>query len=190
MYFIKRLQHEVLMHPETFGKTLKEKIHKRLCEDVEGTVHETTGIIVAVLRFHDEQDVERGLIEYETGHASFVINYEAIVFRPFKNQVMDARVSNVHEHGFIANAGLANFNIFVSKHKMPREFAYRADSEMWVAEEEDGAQVISRDCVVRFRVHNLIFPSKKEMVRWYIASINGIHFPYFPPPSFYSHPIF
>ena len=77
-----------------------------------------------------------------------------------------------------ANAGLANFNIFISKHKMPREFAYRAESEMWVAEEEDGAQVIARDCVVRFRVHNLIFPSKKEMV-----SDSHVYQQHYPPPS-------
>jgi len=90
--FQKRLQHEVLMHPENFGRELQQKLRKRLCEDVEGTVPETTGIIVAVLRFYDEQDVKRGLIEYETGYASFIVNYEAIIYRPFKNQVLDAKV--------------------------------------------------------------------------------------------------
>lgn len=88
----KRLQHEVMMHPENFGRELQQKLRKRLCEDVEGTVPETTGIIVAVLRFYDEQDVKRGLIEYETGYASFIVNYEAIIYRPFKNQVLDAKV--------------------------------------------------------------------------------------------------
>jgi DNA-directed RNA polymerase subunit E'/Rpb7 len=81
-----------MMHPENFGRELQQKLRKRLCEDVEGTVPETTGIIVAVLRFYDEQDVKRGLIEYETGYASFIVNYEAIIYRPFKNQVLDAKV--------------------------------------------------------------------------------------------------
>ena len=75
MYFVKRLQHEVLMHPETFGRNLKERIRKTLEEEVEGSVAGTAGIIVAVLRLHDEADVERGLIEYETGKASFIITY-------------------------------------------------------------------------------------------------------------------
>jgi len=40
---------------------------KRLCEEVEGSVSDTTGIIVAVMQFQDEQDVKRGIIEYEVG---------------------------------------------------------------------------------------------------------------------------
>lgn len=33
----------------------------------------------------------------QTGCASFIVNYQAIIFRPFKNQVMDAKVTNTHE---------------------------------------------------------------------------------------------
>ena len=34
--------------------------------------------------------------------------------------------------------------------KMPREFEWKADREMWVAEDDEGgAQEITRDCVVR-----------------------------------------
>ena len=75
----------------------------------------------------------------KTGHASFIVNYEAIVFRPFKSQVLDAKVTLTHEHGFNATVGLHNFSIFVSKHNMPREFEYRAEAEMWTMEDEDGA---------------------------------------------------
>eukprot|EP00614_Pseudopedinella_elastica_P009767 CAMPEP_0172609982 /NCGR_PEP_ID=MMETSP1068-20121228/29863_1 /TAXON_ID=35684 /ORGANISM="Pseudopedinella elastica, Strain CCMP716" /LENGTH=173 /DNA_ID=CAMNT_0013413601 /DNA_START=306 /DNA_END=827 /DNA_ORIENTATION=+ len=159
------------MHPENFGAELRQRIHKRLCEDVEGTVHGTTGIVVAVLRFYDEQDCERGLIEYETGHASFIVNYEAIVFRPFKSQVLDAKVTLTHEHGFNATVGLSNLSIFVSKHNMPREFAYRAEAEMWSMEDEDGAVEVAVDCVVRLRVVNVTFASKTEVTC--IGTIDG-----------------
>lgn len=162
MYFISRLKYEVLMHPENFGPSLKQKIYKRLREDVEGTVHGTTGIIVGVLQFQDEQDVERGLIEYETGCASFIVCYEAMVFRPFKHQVMDAKVSLVHEHGVNANVGLPNFSIFISRHNMP-DFQYRHEDEMWVSEDAEGEQAITKDCVLRFRVINVEFGSKTEV---------------------------
>jgi hypothetical protein len=41
---------------------------------------------------------------------------------------------------------------------------------MWVAEEEDGVQEIIKDCVVRFRVVSVTFPSKEEVVRSLRAS--------------------
>jgi len=152
------------MHPENFGRELQQKLRKRLCEDVEGTVPETTGIIVAVLRFYDEQDVKRGLIEYETGYASFIVNYEAIIYRPFKNQVLDAKVTNVHEHGFSCTTGIANFSIFVSKHNMPKEYTYKAENEMWAHSEDDSSdQEISKGCVVRLRVVNVNFKSKTAL---------------------------
>jgi hypothetical protein len=46
--------------------TYKKKTHsKRLRDDVEGTVHDTVGIIVGVIKFGDDQDIMQGIIEYE-----------------------------------------------------------------------------------------------------------------------------
>lgn len=80
------------MEPMSFGKNLKEQIRKRLRDDVEGTVHESLGVIIAVLEYSEDNDSEEGIIEYETGMASFVLSYSAIVFRPFKDQVLDGKV--------------------------------------------------------------------------------------------------
>jgi DNA-directed RNA polymerase II subunit RPB7 len=111
-----RLEHEVLMHPATFGRDLNSKIQTRLCEEVEGAVVGKKGIVVSAIKFMNENESERGIIEYETGYASFMVKYDALVFRPFKNEVMDAKVIVVAEHGIWANAGLPNFRIFISKH--------------------------------------------------------------------------
>mmetsp|Transcript_30273 Transcript_30273/g.35730 ORF Transcript_30273/g.35730 Transcript_30273/m.35730 type:complete len:182 (-) Transcript_30273:209-754(-) len=168
MYFIRRLQYEVLMHPETFGPNLKQYIHKRLRDDVEGSVHDTVGVIVAVIKFADDQDVLRGIIEYETGHASYVVDYEAIIYRPFKNEVLDAKVTLVHEHGFNAVAGFSNFTIFVTRHNMPG-FSYKHEEERWEDDEDRGS--VSRGSLIRLRVVNVEFGSKSE-VRC-VGTING-----------------
>ena len=95
MYFIqKMLRYEALMEPMSFGRHLKEQIRKRLRDDVEGTVHESLGVIIAVLEYSEDNDSQEGMIEYETGMASFVLTYSAIVFRPFKDQVLDGKVSS------------------------------------------------------------------------------------------------
>jgi DNA-directed RNA polymerase subunit E'/Rpb7 len=43
------------------------------------------------------------------------VDYEAIVYRPFKNEVLDAKVTLVHELGFNAVAGFTNLSIFISR---------------------------------------------------------------------------
>ena len=48
----------------------------------------------------------------EDGFASFPITYKAIVYRPFKNEVVDATVSSVTHHGLTAYVG--RMQVFIS----------------------------------------------------------------------------
>lgn len=47
-----------------------------------------------MLRFEDD-DVTEGVIKSLTGEVEFNIKYRAIFLRPFKNEIMDASVTNV-----------------------------------------------------------------------------------------------
>ena len=44
-----------------------------------------------------DEDISPGIIEYDTGEVRFRAKYSAILFRPFKNEVLDTKVTNVHE---------------------------------------------------------------------------------------------
>merc|ERR1719387_2561853 len=60
------------------------------------------------------------------GFVTFPIRFTAVVFRPFKGEVLDAVVTTVNKLGFFADAG--PLSVFVSKHQVPRGMEFDSQS--------------------------------------------------------------
>ena len=86
-------------------------INRKLYSDVEGTCTGRNGYIIAVLSI---SDAGSGTIIPGIGTAEFVVKYTAIVYKPFKGEVVDGQVANVNKMGFFADVG--PLQIFVSSH--------------------------------------------------------------------------
>jgi DNA-directed RNA polymerase II subunit RPB7 len=82
------------MHPKTFGPNLRKTIIEKLNQDVEGTCSGQYGFIIFVTAV---QDIGAGVIQEGTGMVDFQVTYKAIVFRPFRNEVVDAVVTQVNK---------------------------------------------------------------------------------------------
>ena len=119
MYFLKTLHHKVLLAPESFGPGLSGLIQEKLYSDVEGSCSVRHGYIICVLSI---DTIGNGVIQDGTGMAEFAITYKAIVFRPWRGQVVDAVIGTVNKMGFFASAG--PLNIFVSSHMIPDDFYF------------------------------------------------------------------
>jgi DNA-directed RNA polymerase II subunit RPB7 len=94
MFFLKQLVHSIQLHPIYFGRNIKNELVKRLYSEVEGTCNGQVGYIITVL---EVIDISAGRLLPSSGLAEFKINYKAIVFRPFKNQIVDGVVSTVNK---------------------------------------------------------------------------------------------
>jgi len=106
------------MHPSTFGPKLHDEIKRQLHSDVEGTVDSTYGFIIVVTKL---VDIPLGEVQ-EGGLVKFTVTYEAIVFRPFRNQVLDAVVVSVDSLGIRAQAGA--LGVFIYKDQIPSDMTY------------------------------------------------------------------
>lgn len=80
------------MHPSYFGPRMLEIIEAKLHSDVQGTCTGQYGFIIAVLEIID---VGMGIVLPGNGQAEFKTRYKAIVFKPFKGEVLDGVVTNV-----------------------------------------------------------------------------------------------
>lgn len=67
-------------------------LESKLYSDVEGTCSGEFGYIIAVVSI---LDIGKGMVLAGSGQAEFVTRYRAIVFKPFKGQVVDGVVNNV-----------------------------------------------------------------------------------------------
>ncbi|KAJ7777444.1 RNA polymerase Rpb7 [Mycena metata] len=109
MFFIKELTHTILLHPSYFGPRMLSFLESKLYSDVEGTCSGQFGYIIAVVSI---LDIGKGMVLSGSGQAEFITRYRAIVFKPFKGEVVDGVVNNVNKMGFFADVG--PLTVFVS----------------------------------------------------------------------------
>lgn len=69
-------------------------LESKLYADVEGTCVGAFGYIIAVVSI---LDIGKGMVMSGNGQAEFITRYRAIVFKPFKGEVVDAKVKTVNK---------------------------------------------------------------------------------------------
>ena len=90
----KELTHTILLHPSYFGPRMLQFLESKLYSDVEGTCSGQFGYIIAVVSV---LDIGKGMVLSGSGQAEFITRYRAIVFKPFKGEVVDGVVNNVNK---------------------------------------------------------------------------------------------
>ena len=94
-------------------------ITDRLHRDIEGTCSGRYGYIISILNV---KSISHGTILDGLGYAEFTITFQAIVFKPWKGQVVDATVCTVNKMGFFAEVG--PLTVFVSCHLLGADMQF------------------------------------------------------------------
>jgi len=154
MFFHITLSADVKLHPRYFGGGIKEILRNQLVEQVEGTCSGRFGFIICVTKILDDKDVKlEGILDPSSGYANYHVKYVAIVFRPFKGEVLDAIVTNACKEGFFAEAG--PLQIFVSTHQMSDNYIFDAESNPPAyisADPQEGEERLTVDSIVRLKI--------------------------------------
>ncbi|KAK0172783.1 hypothetical protein PV328_006058 [Microctonus aethiopoides] len=111
MFYHISLEHEILLHPRYFGPQLLDTVKQKLYTEVEGTCGGKYGFVVAVTTI---DSIGAGIIQPGQGFVVYPVKYRAIVFRPFKGEVLDAIVTQVNKVGMFAEIG--PLSCFISHH--------------------------------------------------------------------------
>lgn len=146
MFFHILLDKSVLLHPRFFGPNIKSILIKKLNIEVEGTCSGRYGFIITVTSI---EKIGLGKVQEGTGSVLFPIKFKAIVFKPYKGEILDAIVINVIKMGFFAEAG--PLQIFVSQHLIPSDMKFDPQSSTACFLSEDGTK-IEKDTQVRLKV--------------------------------------
>ncbi len=100
-----------MLHPQYFGPKLLDTVKQKLFSEVEGTCTGKYGFVIAVTTI---DKIGAGTILPGQGFVVYPVNYTAIVFRPFKGEVVDAVVTQVNKVGMFAEIG--PLSCFISHH--------------------------------------------------------------------------
>ncbi|KAF6760809.1 hypothetical protein DFP72DRAFT_988112 [Ephemerocybe angulata] len=130
MFFIKELTHTILLHPSYFGPQMTDFLENKLSG---------TSSVVLIL------DTGKGMVLSGSGQAEFVTRYRAIVFNPFKGEVVDGVVNNVNKMGFFADVG--PLTVFVSHQLIHPDMRFDPNSNppSFASEEQFAIGTIKED---------------------------------------------
>ncbi|RXG73223.1 DNA-directed RNA polymerase II subunit RPB7 [Armadillidium vulgare] len=100
-----------------------DTVKQMLFAEVEGTCTGKYGFVIAVTTI---DHIGAGLIQPGRGFVLYPIKYKAIVFRPFKGEVLDAVVTQVNKIGLFCEIG--PMQCFISKHSIPPDLEFDPNS--------------------------------------------------------------
>ncbi|GAA5943580.1 DNA-directed RNA polymerase II subunit RPB7 [Sporobolomyces koalae] len=137
MFFLRELTQDLVMHPSYFNPSLSAYLKMSLRRQVEGSCSGRLGYIIAVTADNlgaeggeadedqdDDASVDKGMRGRiaEDGQAVFRLRYQAIVYRPFRGEVVDGVVASVNKMGIFVDVG--PLQCFVSTHLIPPDFSF------------------------------------------------------------------
>eukprot|EP01064_Diplonema_japonicum_P029060 TRINITY_DN4610_c1_g1_i1.p1 TRINITY_DN4610_c1_g1~~TRINITY_DN4610_c1_g1_i1.p1 ORF type:complete len:178 (+),score=23.24 TRINITY_DN4610_c1_g1_i1:85-618(+) len=139
MFFKTTLAKHIHVNPTNFHEELPMIVQHQLCKEVEGSIDEEHGYVVAVdTSSKDGIQIGPGVL-LDSGPCSFHVKYTAIVLRPFVDEVVDTVVIKVLKIGLICELG--PLEVFVSyQSAMPSDYRYddtHASRPKFVAEQDD-----------------------------------------------------
>jgi DNA-directed RNA polymerase II subunit RPB7 len=94
MFFLKEEERTITLHPSFFGPNIQRYLDDQLLSDVEGTV-QGDYFVVCVLEPHDYSE---GKIVPGSAFAEFRVHYRAVVWKPFKGEVVCIYLAKGLEH--------------------------------------------------------------------------------------------
>lgn len=147
MFYHIQLEHEIDLHPRYFGPNLLDTVKKKLFKEVEGTCTGKYGFVIAVTNIDSIGD---GVIQSGTGFVTYPIKYRAIVFRPFKGEVLDAIVTQINKVGIFTEIG--PLSCFISRHSIPADMEFDANANPPCYKTKDDEMVINQDDEIRVKI--------------------------------------
>ncbi len=112
MYKLATIEQTVRVPPELFGMKMRDAALQMLREQLERTVSKELGIIVSV----DNARIKSpGRVLQGDGAAYFDVEFDALVFQPEVNEIVDGEVSEIVEFGAFVRIGPIDGLIHVSQ---------------------------------------------------------------------------
>ncbi|KAJ8294801.1 Protein arginine N-methyltransferase 1 [Rhodotorula toruloides] len=148
----KLLTQDLIMHPSYFNQSLRGYLSAELRRQVEGTCSGRLGYIIAVIGEEYENSADkthRGRI-MEDGQAVFSVKYQAVVYRPFRGEVVDGVVSSVNKMGIFVDVG--PLQCFISTHLVPPDFSFDPNANPPCFASSEDTLTIQKGTKIRLKI--------------------------------------
>eukprot|EP01091_Cochliopodium_minus_P020967 TRINITY_DN936_c0_g1_i1.p1 TRINITY_DN936_c0_g1~~TRINITY_DN936_c0_g1_i1.p1 ORF type:complete len:173 (-),score=50.65 TRINITY_DN936_c0_g1_i1:90-608(-) len=144
MFFTVQLKKTIELTPQHFVGDLKKTIQRRLHQEEEGKCVQNYGYVIAIIRVNF---IGKGKIRAGTGSAYFNVKYTAMVFKPFKGEIIDGIIYEIHNIGFGATIGPTT--VFIPT---PENYRVDMNNEDPIVVSEDQTTTMKKGDHIRLRI--------------------------------------
>ena len=140
----------IQIHPQDFEKRSRQALEDNINAKYADKVVHKIGLCLGL---YDITSTSEGLIGHGTGLVNVNIDFRLIVFRPFKGEILQGRISSNSEMGIRVSMDFFE-DIFVpGPHMLFDNSVYNHEEDAWVWRTDEGVELFfDRNETVRFRV--------------------------------------
>lgn len=92
MFFLIERVETVSLAPQFFNANLQKEVHRALRAKMEGKCSGRWGYTIAITTVYP---LGKGRLDEDSGYAHFEVKYISLVMRPFKNEIIMAKVHTI-----------------------------------------------------------------------------------------------
>lgn len=128
MFILTKFQDLIQIPPHEFYKKSRDSIEDKINEKYANKIVQKVGLCVCMWDLRKASD---GLVGFGTGNVNVNIEFRMVVFRPFKGEVIAARIKGNTPGGIYLTTEFFD-NIFVPETMLFEGCFYNEEEEVWV----------------------------------------------------------
>ncbi|KAH6755073.1 RNA polymerase Rpb7 N-terminal domain-containing protein, partial [Perilla frutescens var. hirtella] len=157
MFALSEIEHTLRLPPHLLDRPLNDVIKGELDSIFLDKVIDKLGLCVSV---YDIRSIDGGFIFPSDGASTYTVKFRLVMFRPFVDEVILARVKESREDGIQLTLGFFD-DIHIPVHLMCSETHFEHEPGhkalwIWKSDEEDFPMEEKNE--IRFKVHSVSYP--------------------------------
>ncbi|KAK0718911.1 DNA-directed RNA polymerase III subunit-like protein [Apiosordaria backusii] len=148
MWILTKIADLVQLKPQDFNKPSIEAIEDKINEKYANKVIPNIGLCICVW---DITNASEGLIGQYDGHVNINVEFHMVVFRPHKDEVIQARIDKQTSEGIRLVTPFFN-DIWVPSTELPENSEFAEAEKLWIWNCDDQQLYFDTHETVRFQV--------------------------------------
>lgn len=153
MFILTKFQDLIQVAPHEFHMAARDIIEDKINEKYANKVVQKVGLCICMWDLSKSSD---GLIGYGTGNANMNVEFRLLVFRPFKGEIIAARVKYNTPEGIYLSTEFFD-NILVPDTMLFEGSYYNEEEQTWVWKTEDSEVFFDNGTTVHARIEKEIW---------------------------------
>ena len=133
MFYLVNIQKSIRLEPKDLGGNFDKKIMQKIRDNNEGQYSGSLGYVIQVFQLKRDQ-ISEGKVQDTTGDVIFLVNFQALTFRPENKEVHDGLVTEVSQDGFYVESG--PLRSFINKERVPAHYVFDRSANAFISDRD------------------------------------------------------